>query len=126
MAGNDFDDAGSLCHGWSAMPVYYYQAWVLGVRPLEPGFKRFIINPYPDDFAYAEGTIPTPAGPIAVRWERTLRGLVVEASGPAGLMPVVAAYPEAPLAQVTYNGRKQTIAKQMALLPCTRNGHRES
>ena len=20
----DFDDAGSLCHGWSAMPVYYY------------------------------------------------------------------------------------------------------
>ena len=20
----DFDNAGSLCHGWSAMPVYYY------------------------------------------------------------------------------------------------------
>ena len=20
----DFDDAGSLCHGWSAIPVYYY------------------------------------------------------------------------------------------------------
>ena len=20
----DFDGAGSLCHGWSAMPVYYY------------------------------------------------------------------------------------------------------
>ena len=111
MAGNDFSDAGSLCHGWSALPVYYYQAWVLGVRPLEPGFKRFIINPYPDDFAHAEGTIPTPAGPIAVRWERSVRGLVVEASGPASLIPVVAAYPEAPLAQVTYNGRKPTAAR---------------
>lgn len=21
---SDFDGAGSLCHGWSAMPVYYY------------------------------------------------------------------------------------------------------
>jgi hypothetical protein len=21
----DFDDAGSLCHGWSALPVYYYE-----------------------------------------------------------------------------------------------------
>ena len=21
----DFDYAGSLCHGWSAMPVYYYE-----------------------------------------------------------------------------------------------------
>ena len=25
---HDFADAGSLCHGWSAMPVYYYS--VLG------------------------------------------------------------------------------------------------
>lgn len=109
LAGNDFDAAGSLCHGWSALPVYYYQAWVLGVRPLEPGFERFIINPYPAHFAYAAGTIPTPAGPIAMRWESTSRGLVVEASGPAGLIPVVAAYPEAPIAKATYNGRKQKV-----------------
>ena len=20
----DFENAGSLCHGWSAMPIYYY------------------------------------------------------------------------------------------------------
>ena len=25
----DFDGAGSLCHGWSAIPVYYYH--ILGV-----------------------------------------------------------------------------------------------
>ena len=22
---SDFDNAGSLCHGWSALPIYYYQ-----------------------------------------------------------------------------------------------------
>ena len=24
VGANDFDNAGSLCHGWSAMPIYYY------------------------------------------------------------------------------------------------------
>ena len=24
VGASDFDNAGSLCHGWSAMPVYYY------------------------------------------------------------------------------------------------------
>ena len=24
LGASDFDDAGSLCHGWSAMPIYYY------------------------------------------------------------------------------------------------------
>ncbi|MBQ8291206.1 MAG: hypothetical protein IJX88_01675 [Clostridia bacterium] len=28
--GDDFDKAGSLCHGWSAMPIYYYN--VLGLN----------------------------------------------------------------------------------------------
>ncbi len=22
-----FDNAGSLCHGWSAIPIYYYAKW---------------------------------------------------------------------------------------------------
>ncbi len=26
---NDFNGAGSLCHGWSAMPIYYYH--ILGI-----------------------------------------------------------------------------------------------
>ena len=24
LGANDFEGAGSLCHGWSAMPIYYY------------------------------------------------------------------------------------------------------
>ena len=34
----DFDDAGSLCHGWSAVPVYCYFAYALGLKPTRPGF----------------------------------------------------------------------------------------
>lgn len=35
-----FDRAGSLCHGWSAIPYYLYGAYGLGVRPESPGVWR--------------------------------------------------------------------------------------
>ena len=30
----DFDNAGSLCHGWSAIPIYVYYRYVLGEYPV--------------------------------------------------------------------------------------------
>ena len=33
----DFHNAGSLCHGWSAVPVYFYHAYGRGMRPEYPG-----------------------------------------------------------------------------------------
>jgi hypothetical protein len=106
LACRDWSDAGSLCHGWSALPVYYYQAWVLGVRPLSPGFGRFLVQPYPDRFAHAEGRIPTPQGPISIRWERQKGGIRVEAEGPDALVPQFAGYPESPVIAASYNGRR--------------------
>lgn len=39
---DDFDKAGSLCHGWSAIPIYFYYRYLLGVVPgsekREPAF----------------------------------------------------------------------------------------
>lgn len=65
---DDFDKAGSLCHGWSAMPVYFYYAYLLGVRPTEPGFRTYsgpaahsVLPPI-----RCTGIIPTPEGTIHV------------------------------------------------------------
>lgn len=66
-----FNQAGSLCHGWSATPVYFYGAYILGVRPVEPGFKKFIVEPMPCALNSAKGTVPTPHGPIHVEWTRS-------------------------------------------------------
>ena len=33
----DFDYAGSLCHGWSAIPLYLYGAYGLGIRAAGSG-----------------------------------------------------------------------------------------
>jgi alpha-L-rhamnosidase len=99
----DFHRAGSLCHGWSALPVYYYQAWILGVRPTSPGFKTFVINPYADRFYTASGKIPTPSGVIDIQWKRYDNRLSVTASGPKDLIPAVVSFPECPVEKATYN-----------------------
>lgn len=35
-----FEGAGSLCHGWSGIPIYLYGAYILGVQPESPGIWR--------------------------------------------------------------------------------------
>ena len=64
----------SWCHGWSAGPAWLLPAYILGVRPVEPGWKRVRIAPQPGDLQWAEGAVPTPHGPIRVRWERGANG----------------------------------------------------
>lgn len=61
---------GSLCHAWSALPAWYEGAILLGVTPLEPGFKRFRVKPYAGDLTSAKGSVPTPHGTIHVEWKR--------------------------------------------------------
>jgi hypothetical protein len=59
----------SHCHGWSAAPTYFLSTFVLGVRPGGPGFRPVVVEPHPADLRWARGTVPTPGGPVQVRWE---------------------------------------------------------
>lgn len=43
-AGDDFDRAGSLCHGWSAVPAYLYFAYGAGIQPESIGFENVNIQ----------------------------------------------------------------------------------
>ncbi|MGI6385269.1 MAG: family 78 glycoside hydrolase catalytic domain [bacterium] len=98
-----FEGAGSLCHGWSALPVYYYQSWVLGIRPLQPGYGSFAVSPFPGGMTSASGKIPTPAGDIKIEWRQKEGGLVIEAFGPTELRPRLMSLPEAPVKEACYN-----------------------
>ena len=66
----DFAYYGSLCHGWSAVPAYIFQRYLLGVEPVEPGFRRFRVAPLLSVMDSAAGRVPTPAGGIEVSWSR--------------------------------------------------------
>jgi hypothetical protein len=58
----------SYCHGWGAGPVMQLPAYVLGIRPVAPGWKEIEIRPEPAGLEWAEGTVPTPLGDVSVKW----------------------------------------------------------
>lgn len=60
-----FERAGSLCHAWSCVPVYLYGAYVLGVRPVEPGVWRKT-TPVPGGISGAEGKLCSPEGILEI------------------------------------------------------------
>jgi len=55
-------------HAWGAAPANLLPRFVLGARPLAPGWRRIGIRPIPGTLARAEGTVPTPRGPIRIAW----------------------------------------------------------
>ncbi|OXU15124.1 family 78 glycoside hydrolase catalytic domain [Sedimentisphaera salicampi] len=87
----DFNGAGSLCHGWSTVPIYFYYSLILGVKPLEPGFKTFSVNPYLEEIEQASGEVPTPYGNIAVKWDSSNNVFYV--SHPKAINPCISEEP---------------------------------
>jgi hypothetical protein len=79
----------SLCHGWASGPTAWLSEHVLGVSPLEPGFKRVRVVPQLGRLQWAEGAYPTPLGPIKVRHERQADGTVKsKIEAPPGIIVV--------------------------------------
>lgn len=75
----------SLCHGWASGPTSFLSRHVLGIKPIEEGYKKIKIEPHLGALVYAEGKIPTPYGMIMVRHERTDKDVKTDMSVPDGL-----------------------------------------
>jgi hypothetical protein len=58
----------SRCHAYSASPTAALSAYIAGIRPLEPGFRRAIIDPRFELLNTCECNIPSPLGIYAIRW----------------------------------------------------------
>ena len=61
----------SFCHGWASGPAPWMSRHILGIEPLEPGFKKVRIEPHLGNLDWAEGTFPTPYGLIRVSARKT-------------------------------------------------------
>jgi hypothetical protein len=66
----------SFCHGWAGGPTAWLSRNVLGITPVAPGCAKVRIAPDLGRLTWAEGTFPTPKGPIRVRHERQPDGSV--------------------------------------------------
>ncbi|MBM4164127.1 MAG: hypothetical protein FJ222_06775 [Lentisphaerae bacterium] len=65
--------------------AYHFSAYILGVVPLEPGFRRFQVRPLPvQEVSWARGRVPTPHGVIEAGWEKKETGLRLRLTVPDG------------------------------------------
>lgn len=57
-------------HAWGTAPANIVVRWLMGVRPLEPGYRRFIIQPQPGALTHAAITLPLPVGSVSLAYRR--------------------------------------------------------
>ena len=81
----------SLSHPWGSAPTYLLPQYVLGVSAVEPGYKKWEFKPmvYGLGLSDANGTVPTPFGPIDASWSLEDRRLVIKVEAPKGTTGVV-------------------------------------
>lgn len=58
-------------HAWGAAPANIISRYLLGVRPLSPGYTQILIAPQPGTLTSMQGQVPTPRGPVGVSWEKS-------------------------------------------------------
>ena len=57
-------------HAWATAPLNIIARRLMGIRPIEPGFKKAIIAPAPGSLQSAEITIPTLCGPVCMDFDQ--------------------------------------------------------
>jgi alpha-L-rhamnosidase len=73
----------SLCHPWAAGPTPWLTAWVAGIRPLEPGFRRVLLAPHVAHSMHGvAGAAATPHGAVSLN---ASRGGALRVELPAGV-----------------------------------------
>ncbi|GAB3947144.1 alpha-L-rhamnosidase C-terminal domain-containing protein [Spirosoma harenae] len=56
----------SLCHAWGASPIYLLGKYYLGVKPTNPAYATYLIEPQLGGLQWIDGKVPTPTGDISV------------------------------------------------------------
>lgn len=83
-----FAPVASLCHGFSATPVYQLSRHGLGIAPMEPGYSKFSVCNSKGLNGSVRGMIATPHGPIRIEWNDKGAGRTVIIDHPEQCMPV--------------------------------------
>jgi hypothetical protein len=77
-------------HAWGAAPANLIPRFVLGVRPLRPGWSTALVQPRLGGLARVCGTVPTIRGAITVVASRDQDGVAIDLTLPVGVSAQVA------------------------------------
>jgi len=91
-------------HAWGSAPANIVSRFVLGVRPLEPGYAKLLVAPQPGKLAWVQGKVPTARGPVTVKVTNS-DGFKLDVDIPAGTTARLAV-PNIEGAQVRLDGKK--------------------
>ncbi|MGQ7889113.1 alpha-L-rhamnosidase-related protein [Paenibacillus sp. WC2504] len=82
----------SLAHGWATTPTFALSQYVLGVGPVDPGYKTWIVQPHSGNLEWAEGQVPTEYGPLSVKWgqDSSSHQFVMNVQSPVGTTGTIA------------------------------------
>jgi alpha-L-rhamnosidase len=69
-------------HGYGTSAHAHFYTHILGIQPLEPGFRRILIQPRPGDLAWARGKAATPQGLVEVSWSYKDGTFILDITGP--------------------------------------------
>ena len=58
-------------HPWGASPVWLISSGLMGLRPLKPGYREFVVALQPGGLGRAELTMPVPTGDIHISYRIT-------------------------------------------------------
>jgi alpha-L-rhamnosidase len=57
-------------HPWACSPLQLCGQGIMGIRPLKPGYRRFVVSPQLGELSYASGLIPVRSGDIRISVQR--------------------------------------------------------
>lgn len=97
-------------HGWGAAPGNIITRFVLGVRPLTPGYRKLLIQPQLGRLSWVEGVVPTPHGGVTIKAERG-EAFTLKVAVPKGAEAVIQ-LPAGYVRSLTHNG-KPILAKEV-------------
>ena len=69
VGADDFSKAGSLCHGWSAVPVYILYRYHIGFYPTSPGFKTYNLKSCKSRIGNINAALYMPGNPFNIKTE---------------------------------------------------------
>lgn len=98
----------SLAHGWSSGATVWLSEQILGVRPIEPGFRQAAIRPDLAGLQWARGSVPTPSGAIRVDYKTSGTELDAQIDLPVGIAARVSMPACAGENSVDVNGKRTT------------------
>lgn len=81
------DDKGewgrSMAHGWGSAPAVFLKSEILGVKPLDTGYRKFTVAPHLCGLKFASGSVFTPYGKISVSVTENEGKVLVKCDAPA-------------------------------------------